>query len=81
MPKVQRANIPPKLMAHLLDRVIEREVSTENLHEFQKWLNENPTVPEGRWYKRFGAFTTCGEGALVRTFLNAAQIPIGTEVR
>lgn len=80
MPKIQRGNVPPALMAHLLDRVIGREITTANLHEFQIWLNGNTTVPDGRWYKRFGNFWVCGEGALVKTFLTETQTPVGTEV-
>ena len=81
MPRIQRANIPPALLAHLLDRVIRRKVTTENLHEFQKWLDTDPIVPEQQWYKRFGTFSVCGDGALVKTFLEANQAPVGTEVK
>lgn len=81
MPKIQRGNIPPALLAHLLDRVIAREVTLVNLHQMQKWIETNPTVPEGDWYKRFGEFSICGEGPLVKTFLTARQVPVGTEVR
>ena len=28
------------------------------------WIEENPIVPEGDWFKRFGHVTVCGEGAL-----------------
>jgi hypothetical protein len=81
MPKVQRSNIPPALMAHLLDRVIRREITTQDLHHFQNWLNRNPTVPDGPWYKRFAGFTVCGEGPITKTFLTASQTPVGTEVQ
>lgn len=80
MPRIQRANLPPALLAHLLDRVIAREITTAHLHQFQIWLNGDPAVPEGRWYKRFGSFSVCGEGALVKTFLTETQTPVGIEV-
>lgn len=80
MPEIQRANIPPAVLSHLLDRVFAREITLENLHEMQKWIETNPTVPDGDWYKRFGSFTICGEGPLVKTFLTAKQVPIGAEV-
>jgi len=67
-------------LAHLLDRVIAREITTANLHQMQKWLATNPTVPIDDWYKRFGTFSICGQGPLVKTFLAASQVPIGTEV-
>ncbi len=81
MPKIQRAKVPPTLLAHLLDRVIAREISVVNLHQMQKWIDANPTVPDGAWYKRFAEFSICGEGPFVKTFLTARQVPIGTEVR
>ena len=80
MPKIQRTDIPPALMAHLLDRVIAREITLANLHEMQKWIETDPTVPVDDWYKRFGTFSICGNGPLVKTFLTADQAPIGTEV-
>ncbi len=80
MPKIQRSNVPPALLAHLLDRLITREITSENLHQFQLWLHTNPTVPTGRWYRRFGSFSVCGEGPLVKTFLRAEQTPVGEEV-
>jgi hypothetical protein len=80
MPKIQRANIPPAVMAHLLDRVIAREITPANLHQMQKWIETNPTVPDGDWYKRFGTFSICGKGPLVKTFLTSKQVPVGTEV-
>jgi hypothetical protein len=43
-------------------------------------LDAEPEVPEGKWFKRFSGMTVCGEGELVRTFLAANQIPIGTEL-
>lgn len=80
MPKIQRVNFPPLLLSHLLDRVFLREITLENLHQMQKWIETNPTVPPGDWYKRFGSFSICGEGPLVKTFLTEAQVPVGKEV-
>jgi len=79
MPKIQRANLPPALLEHLLDRVITRDITVANLHEMQNWIDENPTVPVGDWFNRFGTFTICGKDSLVMTFLTAKQVPVGTE--
>ena len=43
------------------------------------WLDAEPEVLEGKWFKRFSGMIVCGEGELVKTFLAANQIPIGTE--
>jgi len=37
---------------------------------FTDWLDTEPEVPNEKWFKRFPAMTVCGEGELVKTFLN-----------
>jgi len=44
------------------------------------WLDTQPDVPAGRWFKQFPAMIVCGEGELVKTFLVTGQIPEGEEV-
>ena len=68
-------------MAHLVKRIRERQISTSQLGLLARWLDSDPEVPEGRWFKRFPEMTVCGEGELVKTFLSAGQSPTGTEVR
>lgn len=80
MPKVRRHNLPPALMQHLLDRVHRRKISGAQLLLLAQWLDAEPEVPEGPWFKRFPAMTVCGEGALVKTFLLVGQNPAGDEV-
>ena len=80
MPKIRRRDLPHALFQHLIDRVDERSISEEQLGLFATWLGSEPTVPNGRWYVRFPEMTVCGEGELVKTFLNTHQIPIGQEV-
>jgi hypothetical protein len=80
MPKIRRQDIPPALLNHLLDRIIERAISADQLISFADWLDTEPQVPEGRWFKRFSRMTVCGEGELVKTFLTSEQLPTGTEI-
>jgi hypothetical protein len=40
-------------MAHLMRRVREREISTAQLGLLTRWLDPDPDVPEGKWFKRF----------------------------
>jgi hypothetical protein len=54
--------------------------ATSQLEEFSDWMAIDAIVPEGRWFKRFGGFTICGEGELVKTFLISGQLPEGEEV-
>ncbi|MGD1018460.1 MAG: hypothetical protein ABSA12_03995 [Verrucomicrobiia bacterium] len=81
MPKVRRRNIPPVLLHHLLDRIEKRNISADQLGLLAEWLDEQPDVPDGKWYKRFPGMTVCGEGELVKTFLIGGQTAEGEEVR
>ncbi len=80
MPRIRREDIPHRLMAHLVKRVRERKISTSQLGLFAAWMDGNPEVPEGKWFKRFPEMFVCGEGALVKTFLRTGQAPNGIEL-
>ena len=80
MPRIRRQDLPPALLQHLLDRIQQREISAAQLGLLADWLDRQPEVPAGRWFKRFPAMTVCGEGEWVKTFLTAGQAPVGDEV-
>ena len=80
MPKIRRQHLPPSLLNHLLDRIKGRQISADQLGEFADWLDGEPEVPEGKWFKRFSGMIVCGESELVKTFLTAGQVPTGTEI-
>jgi hypothetical protein len=80
MPKVLRRNLPRPLYAHLLDRVQQRQISGKQLALMIEWLDAQPEVPNGKWFKRFPGMIVCGEGELVKTFLMPEQTPVGDEV-
>ena len=80
MPKIRRQNVPPALYAHLLDRVQQRNISAQQLRLMLWWMDTQPEVPTGRWFKRFPELTVCGEGELIKTFLLPRQAPTGEEV-
>ncbi len=48
---------------------------------FADWLDTQPEVPQGKWFKTLPAMTVCGEGDLVKTFLLPGQAAEGTEIR
>jgi hypothetical protein len=77
MPKVQRNNIPRELFAHLLLRIEQRRISADALESLATWLDTNPEVPEGDWFKRFPTMTVCGSGVLVKTFLTPSHAAVG----
>ena len=80
MPRLCRQNLPPALFQHLLDRVQGRSIEASQLELPAKWLDGEPEVPEGQWYKRFSGMTVCGEGDLVKTFLLPGHAPKGKRV-
>jgi hypothetical protein len=81
MPRVLRRNLPRQLYAHLLERVQQRHISGKDLTLMVEWLDKQPEVPQGKWFKRFPGMTVCGEGELVKTFLAPGQAPLGEEVQ
>jgi hypothetical protein len=80
MPKVRRRNLPPALLNHLLDRIKERQISADQLGALADWLDREPEVAKGKWFKRLSGMIVCGEGELVKTFLTVGQIPSGIEI-
>ena len=81
MPRIRRQHLPRALFAHLLARVQSRHVSVDQLGLLADWLAAEPYVPAGRWFKRFPGMIVCGEGELVRTFLQAGQAAAGQELK
>jgi hypothetical protein len=80
VPKVRRQIIPPALFQHLLDRIESRKIPAAQLELLAKWLDTEPDVPEGQWFKRFSGMTVSGEGELVKTLLLPGQHPKGQRV-
>ncbi len=79
MPRIRRHGLAPGLLDHLLDRVSSRKISAAQLGLLADWLYTEPEVPEGKWFKRFPGMTVCGEGELIKTFLQPGQIAMGEE--
>ena len=80
MPKVRRARLPDALFQHLLTRARERQIPRSDVVAFAAWLDTDPEVPAGEWFKRFPGLIVCGESELVKTFLGPGQVLHGQEV-
>ncbi len=80
MPKILRQKLPEALLRHLLTRMRQRAVSHEQIVQLARWLDANPEVPEGKWFKKFPGLTVCGEGELIKTFLQPGQAATGKEI-
>jgi hypothetical protein len=80
MPRIRRERLPQAVMDHLVERANQRQIRVKEIGDLLRWLDTNPTVPQGKWFKRFTQFYICGEGELVKTFLLPGQSVVGTEV-
>lgn len=80
MPRVRRHELPPAVLVHLLTRMRQRNISAEQITLLARWLDTEPEVPEGKWFRKFPGFTVCGEGELIKTFLLPGQAVDGREV-
>jgi hypothetical protein len=80
MPKIRRRKLPQPLLLHLLARMRQRNISEDQIVLLARWLDTEPEVPEGRWFKRFPFFILCGEGEFIKTFLIPGQAPDGQEI-
>jgi hypothetical protein len=77
VPKIQWTNLPPALREHLFDRLIDRQITAEDLYQLKVWRESEPDAPEGEWYKDFGSFKICGEGKFPKPFLMKGQAARG----
>jgi hypothetical protein len=77
VPKIQWTNLPPALREHLFDRLVERQITAEDLYQLKLWRESEPDAPEGEWYEDFGSFKICGEGKFPKTFLMKGQAARG----
>ncbi|MGO8734161.1 MAG: hypothetical protein ACLQVM_15415 [Terriglobia bacterium] len=80
MPRIRRHHIPPALFRHLLDRIQRRKIPASQLEFLAPWLDTEPEVPEGDWFKRFSGMTVGGEGEFIKTFPLPGQRPKGDQV-
>jgi ribosomal protein S18 acetylase RimI-like enzyme len=80
MPKIRRQKLPEALLRHLLTRMRQRNISYKQIILLTRWLETEPEVPSGKWFKKFPGMTVCGEGELVKTFLQPRQIATGEEL-
>jgi hypothetical protein len=70
MPKIETWNrFPPDVRQHLIDRMRDRSITIADLNQLRVWIESNPDVPEGEWYRDFGSFKICGQGRYPKTFL------------
>ena len=78
MPKIESWDkLPENVRRHLIDRMRDRAISVTDLNQLRVWIDSQPDVPEGDWYKDFGSFKFCGCGSYPKTFLLRNQAANG----
>ena len=81
MPKIGSwTDFPIAIRQHLIERMHSRNVSLNDLNQLRLWVESDPEVPGGAWFKDFGSFKLCGEGSYPKTFLVAGQSAHGTKL-
>jgi hypothetical protein len=70
-------DFPVNVRNHLVERMLDRSISLEDLNKLRQWIETQPDGPEADWFKDFGSFELCGKGALPKTFLLAGQAAKG----
>ncbi|HZS56433.1 MAG TPA: hypothetical protein VFA65_18655 [Bryobacteraceae bacterium] len=78
MPKIENwSTLPHAIQQHLIERMRDRKITVGDLNRLRSWIDSNPEVPEGEWYKDFGSFKLAGHGSLPKTFLLRGQVAKG----
>ena len=81
MPRIERwKNFPEGVRRHLIERMQDRAISIADLNQLRLWIETQPEVPEGDWYKDFGSFKICGRRAYAKTFLLHGQVAKGVKL-
>jgi hypothetical protein len=74
------SQLPPAIRDHLVERMHDRDISLADLNLLRLWMESKPDVPDGPWYKDFGSFKLCGQGAYPKTFLLPNQLARGQKL-
>ena len=74
------SQIPPGIRQHLVQRMHDRKIGLEDMNHLREWIESQPDVPEGDWWKDFGSFKLCGHGKYPKTFLLPGQAAAGQEL-
>ncbi len=81
MPRIEKwPRLPAAVRDHLVERMRDRHISLEDLNRLRLWLETEPEVPDGPWFKDFGSFKLCGEGKYPKTFLRLGQVAMGQKL-
>ena len=74
------SNMPAAIRQHLIERMRDRNIGLDDLNRLRLWIESQPEVPDGDWFKDFGSFKLCGKGENPKTFLLPGQAATGREL-
>lgn len=74
------SRLPAAVRDHLVERMRDRNISLEDLNRLRLWMESNPDVPDGPWYKEFGSFKLCRGSRYPKTFLLPSQAARGQKL-
>ncbi len=72
--------MPAGVRRHLVERMHDRHIGLEDLNRLRQWIESQPEVPDGEWFKDLGSFKLCGHGKYPKTFLLPGQAASGQEL-
>ena len=74
------SDFPVGIKRHLAERLLDRKITSDDLNKLRVWVESDPDLPGGRWFRDFGSFKIVGEGPYPLSFLDSEQIPYGEEI-
>jgi len=81
MPRIASwSKMPAAIRQHLIERMRDRNIGLDDLNRLRLWIESQPEVHDGDWFKDFGSSKLCGKGEYPKTFLLPGQAAIGREL-
>jgi hypothetical protein len=80
MPKIKKPP-PARILDHLVQRFRDGRISGSDFLALKHWLESDPDVPDGKWFKRFKTGFLAGNGEEPSTFLAPGMAVEGDEVQ
>jgi hypothetical protein len=75
------ASFPEGIKRHLKQRLLDRKITLADLEKLRVWVDSDPDLPAGQWFRDFGSFKIVGEGPNPLSFLNSDQSAFGEEIQ
>ncbi len=76
MPQIESwFGLPARIREHLVERMRDRNIFVDDLNQLRIWIESEPIVPDGPWYRDFGSFKLWGEGKYPKRFFGQNRRP------